>query len=282
MKSFLILLLVLIGWGCISTVQASPWPYYSFRIVGCGNSDCSIDVIYDDATTSWREIPDNLRSNKLMTQLTILGVHCGNGSSPGSFSDCSWIDRPGDHSPMPVQPSECKTTQPDNWVLANPAACASAPFHGGHNGARPGAECAILGKTDHIPSYYYYGTLDTPYGELSATQVANSRDMYCGKALQPPADCNITIPNGGVLDHGIQSPTSVSEQTLDVTIACGPSPRITIVDTMIRLDDNRIQSALTLTRQGSTSIYLLKSVLTSTNATAGSYSGSTVITVSPN
>lgn len=292
MKRFLLLLIVLTGWVGINAAQASPWPRYSFRISICLNpgSGCT-QVQYQNPEVSWQNIPETLKSAVSTTQLTMFGIHCGYGGK-GNFVGCVFYPTTADntsdngkHAPGLVNETLCQTTKADNWVLANQRACEpKSPWFGYHGGAKPGAECALLGKNigGYPSSTSPVDSIDTPFGILSASQVANSGNAYCNKAdTVPPEPCDITIQNGGLLDHGVQAPTSTSERTLDVTIACGANPNIKILEPIINLNDNRIQSKLTLTRNGSSSAYLLKSVLTSTNAAAGSYSGSTVVIVAP-
>lgn len=275
---WLLIFLMAFGGG-ISSVQASPWPYYSFEIIGCiGNQDCTSFVSYGNAKTYWRDIPDTLKSTELMTRLTLLGVHCSKGDKPGEFSACEWGTT--GHAPLLVNRANCKTTEDDNWILASPEACEVLPnISGTHSGSGPGAECAVLAKTSVPTSQHNSGAVDTPFGLLTAKQVANSRDLYCIKAQKPSLDCNINIPNGGILDHGTQAPNSTSERTLDVEIDCGDDPVITMTDDTVPMDNNRIQSKLSLTPNGPR--YLLKSVLTAINATAGNHTGSSVIVVSP-
>lgn len=275
---WLLIFLMVFGGG-ISSVQASPWPYYSFDITRCLNSDCS-SVQYGNAKTYWRDIPDTLRSTVLATQLTIWGVHCGSGAKPGEFTNCEWSRIKGaQHHPDLVNPIRCKTTQDDNWILADTNACEAIPsIFGTHGGASPGAECAVLAKTLNTATIITT-PIDTPYGLLTAELVANSRDTYCIKPTAPSLTCNINIPNGGILDHGTQAPNSTSERTLDVEIDCGDNPVITMTDDTVPMDNGQIQSKLSLTPNGPR--YLLKSVLTAINATAGSHMGSSVIVVSP-
>lgn len=279
MKRILLVLFVFFLAGAVLPVQAAQWPYYSFDITKCDKYDCSL-VYYDNAQTSWRSIADNLKSSIRKTQLTIWGVHCDKGDLPGNFFNCVFLrSTDGAHTPELVSPTECQTTQPDNWIIANEAACvANVSFQGSHNGALPGAECGILGKAPM--DAYSITSLDTPYGVLTAAMVANSRDTYCGKTLPPSINCDISIPNGGLLDHGTQTPNSQSERELDVSIECGPHPVITIIDPTLKMDGNRIQSALSITPNGAN--YLLKSVLTTTNATEGVHSAVTVISVTAN
>lgn len=260
--------------------QASPWPYYSFEITRCTNSSCK-GVFYNNQETAWRNIPENLRSSVQTKQLTIWGVHCTYGTRPGNFSSCDFSEPERLHTAPLVNPSRCQTTAADNWVIADTAACTAVyTFNGLHTGSLPGAECGVLGKST-VP--VTTTSIDTPFGVLTAEMVANSRDMYCGKPLTPPAKCEITIPNDGLLDHGIQSPSSQSERTLEVMIQCGSNPVLTIADPMLKMDWNRIQSNLSLTPPRSPGgNYLLRSVLKTTNATAGEHSAATVIVVTPN
>lgn len=281
MKRIFLALFILLGVGATLPAQASPWPYYSFKITQCIKPDCS-QVDYNYQETSWLSIADNIKSSVHTKELSIWGVHCGYGDRPGNFIDCYFLDPNVEikHTAPLVDPAGCETTEADNWVIKRPDACvAQVNFSGRHVGALPGAECSILGKniSNSRPS-----EIDTPFGMLSAGMVANSRDTYCGKALEPPANCDITIPNGGLLDHGIQTPNSQSERTLDVTIDCGQNPEITIINPILKMDNDRIQSDLSITPNGTRTNYLLKSVLNTTNASEGEHSAVTVVVVNSN
>ncbi|MGJ3356041.1 hypothetical protein AAZR93_21460, partial [Providencia sp. Je.9.19] len=276
LKRFLLLLLIVIGWGGSFAAQAAPWPYYSAEIELCetvpgvGDGPCSALVYYKNTQTIWRDIPDNTKSFRMTQILSLVGVHCEKGRVSGEFRQCHFDVSTGSginsHSPGMVGP--CRTTAPDNFIIQAPSYCiANSGTFGWHRGAGPGAECVILGKVPNGTNEAYFGNLDTPYGALSSEMVANSGNTYCGKALAPSVDCNIAIANGGILDHGVQAPSSTSERSLDVTVDCGASPVFSIVDETIKFDNDRIQSDLSLTPNGAA--YLLKSVLTSTNASAG-------------
>lgn len=274
-----ILLVLIVFWGASTTlpVQASdylPWPRYSFDIVECKNSSCT-EAYYGNVKTTWESFSYNVWSTYETTQLSIVGIHCSYGDKPGNFKRCYFTRDTEGHSPPLVDKNGCRTTRKDNFEIVDRAACVGAPFRGGHSGAAPGAECALLGKYKNDNQ-----KLDTPYGMLDAQIVANARDTYCRKAYPPGETCNISIPNGGLLDHGIQTSNSQSERTLNVSIACGSNPIIKIVNPTLKMDENRIQSDLSITRNGSN--YLLRSVLNTTNATDGVHSASTIITVTAN
>ncbi|WP_299998422.1 hypothetical protein [uncultured Cedecea sp.] len=291
LKRFFLLLLIVIGWGGSPATQASRWPYYSMEIISCKDAPaCRDGVSYGNAQTHWISISDTLKSTVLTTTLVLSGLHCAKGNAVLGipYSGCVFIRSYGNNSHADphvstfVNSDACVTTAPDNFKLKDPSACAVMPngfdqysFHGGAAG--PGAECMVAGK---VTPYGNHIAIETPFGLLTADQVANSRGQFCSAGIPPPADCTINVVNGGVLDHGTQAPNSISERSLDFSIACGGNPTITIVDPDISLDDNHIHANLSYSHQGGNN-YLLKSVLTSTNATAGSYSGSTVITVSP-
>lgn len=276
--------LIIIFGGNINTAIASPWPYYSFKIARCKGGPqgpCSKLVYYTDAQTFWREIPEMSKSTLHTVKISMVGIHCSKGRKEEHFfRECSLMPSESDKIHSPGMIGKCETTEPDNFILKNPTNCAgNTSFYSAteHYGAAPGAECAIIGKLPEeggTPSY-----IDTPYGKLTAEQIANSRDTYCLKASAPALDCNVSLSNGGILDHNIQSPTSVSERQLDIEIDCGDNINLSLVDEIIKLDNNRIISSLTIIPNGTK--YLLKSTLKTNKAKAGSYSGSTILVVSP-
>lgn len=274
-----ILLMLIVFWGASITqpVQASDfisWPRYSFEVINCRKPDCTF-VDYGNPKTHWERMGYNVWSTYQQKNLYIVGVHCNFGT-PGNYRGCYFTRDPW-HAPPLVDEKRCKTTRNDNWVLEDPSACEVVPWVGNHAGLPPGGgECALLGKFQHHNQH-----IDTPDGLLTPDIVANSRtNQYCYKTYTPPEACDIYIPNGGVLDHGIQTANSQSERTLDVSIACGSNPIIKIVNPTLKMDGNRIQSDLSITRNGSN--YLLRSVLNTTNATDGVHSASTIITVTAN
>lgn len=278
MKRFLFVCLILIGEESIAKPgDPIQWPYYSQEIGYCLNSPtCSTGVTYTNAKTEWKSTLDIISVTKTDV-LTMYGIHCDSGNLETGFIRCRWFADPA-HMPGLAKPLSCKTTSVDNFVIGYAPNCEAnaAGFSGSHSGAEPGGECAVLGKRTST------GDLETPYGILTADMVANSRDTYCRKPVAPSATCNITVENGGIIDHGPQAPTSTSNKSLAITTECGDTPKFTLSATTVNMDSGRIKSSLSIKSSGAPNRYFLTSSLTSSNATGGIHSGSTVLVVSPN
>jgi hypothetical protein len=270
--------------GASSSSHAVLWPIAEgMQIINCGyGPSCSGFVEYSWSGTSFIEIPSPKPSTATTTEVGLFGVHCDMGDRVGNFLGCRWDGSGTIHSRPLV--GACQTISETSWKLKDPTRCHLKPGttegYGGHNGAAPGAECAVYGKKTWVGDDGPSAVLLTPWGPLTPETVANSYSQYCVKAPNPNITCTIDIPDGGVLDHGFQPPTSVSSRKVVAAVNCSTNPHVDVVGgTTITLDKS-VRSDLTIGKvvDGQMTI---ESTLTTTNASAGAYSGSVIIAVSP-
>ena len=276
MRIFLLTLLLLVH---ALPAYAILWPTLpDLTITSCGGPSsypCSLDVYYSPGTVSFVDVPNNVPINDEQTEVYAYGVHCGGGGLGKPFTNCRWYR---DTSHRPIQSGKCVRAKSDSWELTADSTCAVNPgIIGDHFGAPAGAECVVFGKAEKIPPF---GIL-TPWGELTAMQVANSGSTYCVKPLPPNTTCELSVPGNGIIDHGTVSPNEVSERTITLTTDCGSSPKLSFMgDNVVSLGTG-VTAEITTAYLGS-NLFGLTSTLRTVNAAGGDYRASFIVIVSPN
>lgn len=209
------------------------------------------------------------------------GVHCSSGDTAATFSGCSWSYPGYGHSPTLL--GKCQTISPTSWVLTSDSTCTvanttSAGYYV-HVGAGPGAECTVFGKAP-VSGNSWQGSIGTPWGDLTALQVAQSGNTYCVKALPINVVCDVVIPGGGIIDHGIISTNALSSRTVPGTLNCGDAPSVTILGNAVMDMAGGVTSTLSVSDVTATG-FTLNSMVRAVNATPGEHQASAILVVSP-
>lgn len=255
---------------------ATKWPIIpGGKITRCNDSSCTI-VEYVWEPTAFTNNPVQERSIPGVNtkKIGIVGVHCSVGF-PGSFSGCLFYENEGaslNHFPMLI--SKCETISETSWELTPDSTCETRNKSGGHSGARPGAECALFGIKSGAILY-------TPFGELTASQVANDTgNLYCAKPIAPNVECKLETVGEPVIDHGTVNAGAVSIKIKELQIDCGENPVINVVGGTKVSVGGGMYSELKVGAVNN-GIAELTSTINTAGAEAGTYQGSAVITVQP-
>lgn len=206
------------------------------------------------------------------SQFSMWGIHCEVGElGVDSFRVCTWQRAMQNHAPKFW---DCEFEREGAWDLNPRKDCRFQDgFWGPHNGAGPGGECVMAGT-------YVYPLLDldTPFGRLNATTVANSGSRFCVKSLPPQTVCELGIIDN--LTHGNLPPSGSDTRTVTTTVNCGATPKVTIVGSNeLELGPGLI-ARLSVTSPTSGTLRVTSTV-TAVNAVPGDYTRSVVVVVSP-
>ncbi|EPL9180885.1 hypothetical protein P0X99_002611 [Serratia marcescens] len=268
---------VLFGSG-MASANVINWPVLEdMKIHSCANSSCGSSVVYytSGAVNLTPVTPVIPMPTGTDTRVRAYGVHCstGDGTASSPFRSCKWS--PGStHAPSMLSPSAC-TVVTGTWNLTNPSACGvRGGTFGNHSGARPGAECVLFGISGSSNA-----SIQTPWGVLTAQQVANAGNLYCVKPLPPSVKCEIALENGGVIDHGTVEPNSNTKRYLKMDIDCGNASHFEFVGGTDLVLGSGVQTKLSLEYIGGSVV--IGSTMHTVNANPGYYSGSRVIVVTP-
>lgn len=202
------------------------------------------------------------------------GIHCKSGSKRWGFQNCTW--EPNSHGPS----HQCAFVNKwgHDWELQPGCKVPPASWSwNGHNGADVGGECAVFGAEDPVGPIYR--PLNTPWGNLDPTQVANSGSAHCVKADDPVIPC--MVGQIAEMDHGEQWGSGSHTVVADVPVDCGSKPVIEIVNgpELVLGAGVSTQISAVMVSQG---VIRVESRLTTALATPGSYSGSKILVISPN
>lgn len=263
-----------------SPALAVKWPWADGMTARClnGAANCDRHVEYSWSGVIMVDAPEGA-SNDKTTQVHLYGVHCDKGDRPGNFRDCTFSYPALKYGHAPAQVGKCETKTASSWELTDDSICElqPGPVDPLHVGAFLGAECAVFAKG---ASGLVTSSVSTPWGNVTAEQVANMYSTYCRKAPPSQQECRIDLPDGGVIDHGTMPPTGTDTRKITATIECG-GDEVLIVMGNGEVDLGRgIKSRLSAGRvtHGTADIV---SVLTLVNAEPGPHSGVLVATVSP-
>lgn len=120
--------------------------------------------------------------------------------------------------------------------------------------------------------------LETPFGPLDATTVANSGSRFCVKPLPPQTVCELGIID--TLTHGNLPPSGSDTRTVTTAVNCGATPKVTIIGpNELDLGPGLI-ARLSVTSPTSGTLRVTSTV-TAANAVPGDYTRSVVVAVSP-
>ncbi len=270
---------ILISTLCLSFCATSgiKWPIISDLIMTkCSNSNvgtCDINVWFRAGAIAWSQVepvippPDTVK-------VIPYGVHCWMGTQSGEFRMCAW-NGDGTHSPALTGKCELK---PGTWELTDDSTCTtSSSEYGPHTGSSPGAECVVFGIKAGPGTLQ---TLQTPGGWLSPTVVANSGDVYCIKPLPPNEICELSISDGGIIQHGVLGMKDSDRRSIELRPNCGNTPKIYFMSpNPIKLGDGVTTTlqAVTVSKDR----IIVVSDLKTENAKPGSYQASIVAVVAP-
>lgn len=255
---------------------ATKWPIIpGGKITRCSDKLCT-NVAYVWEPTAFTDNPVQERSIPGIStkKIGIVGIHCS-GGSPGNFNGCFFLESEGtglNHFPNLI--SKCETISGSSWELTPDSTCETKNKSGGHDGARPGAECALFGIKSGAILY-------TPFGDLTASQVANDRsNLYCVKPIAPNVECKLETVGEPVIDHGTVNAGAVSVKTKELQIDCGENPVINVVGgTKVSVGGGMYSELKVGTVNNG--IIELTSTINTAGAEAGTYQGSAVIAVQP-
>lgn len=273
-------LLPLLATLFVANSPAGPWPWAAGMTVVCpqGASNCNRLPIYSWSGVTMVDAPDNHPSSYQSTKVRIFGVHCQTGAAAGDFDGC-WFTSPSSiYGHAPALTGLCETTTAAGWELSTGSTCdlQTGPVQSLHAGAFIGAECAVYGKGPEGVVY----SVSTPWGSVTPDQVANLYSTYCTKPPLPNQECRISLPDDGVIDHGIMPPNGSDTRTIRADITCGDNALVSVmggggVDLGPGVT-SRVSAGPVMA--GSSDIM---SVLTLTDAEPGPHSGVLIVTVSP-
>lgn len=202
------------------------------------------------------------------------GIHCRSGNKRDGFKDCSWEAQ----THGPDQKCAFVTRDGSDWEL-QPSCSVPPPSWSwnGHDGADVGGECAVFGAS--YGSGRIYTPINTPWGDLDPSQVANSGSAHCVKADDPVIPC--MLGQIAEMDHGEQWGSGGHTVVADVPVDCGSKPVIEIVNgpELVLGAGVSTQISAVMVSQG---VLRVESRLTTALATPGSYSGSKILVISPN
>lgn len=241
---------------------------------------CSSNVKYSDDGVVLRDTPVLIPGPAEVKQVGIWGIHCNTGGNGAPFSGCEfrWQDDVA-HAGMPLG-LLCKTVGGGAWTLQREPYCVRGGGETGvHAGAGPGGECRIAGVYEGISSQT---KITMPMGTLDADTVANGGWVtpYCTKGLPPSMTCEISVPNDGVIDHGVMERTGTTERHTPFSVNCGGSVKLSV------LPDSLLEPAPGVVMELSASLTdsmngVLDTRVTTNAAKAGDYQGIWSIIVGP-
>lgn len=262
-----------------SPALAAKWPWADGMTARCpsGAANCNSNPVYSWSGVLMVDAPEGLPSNK-GTRVLIYGVHCSSGNRPGNFTGCNFSNPASQYGHAPAQVGKCETKTASSWELTDDSICGLRPgeVQSLHIGAYLGAECAIFAKGNTGVQT----VVSTPWGDVTAEQVANTYSAYCTKAPPPQQECRIDLPDGGVIDHGTMPPTGTDTHKITATLECGGDEVLTVMGNGEVDLGKGVKSRVSAggVSHGTADIV---SNLTLFNAEPGPHSGVLVVTVSP-
>lgn len=221
-----------------------------------------VDVPTDNPPPMW----DRSRS------VYVWGMTACLGSPGATYTGCKWTR---DQISAPKLTSYCYIEEGETWKMPAGSLCQYTSVYKSWWGrADATSHCAVFGLMGPDESHIL-----TPWGSLDANVVANSGSQYCSKGTLPSTPCNVTMPDGGIIDHGIVSPSGVKTMQSTLTTECGANPTVQISNSKLVLGPG-VTSQLVVTPQGGGKFGVQSNLVTS-NATPGAYQAASVLTVMP-
>ena len=265
----------------IPSAACLPWPMLlDPKIVSCnnnGDSPCSFDVVYSTAGVVMTEVNAVAPAYGAGTGVRVypVGVHCGQGNAMTGdtpFRGCGWRVG-GGHSPRLL--GKCELQSPISWVLTPDSDCSVSSTWSGHNGAGPGGECVVFTNTTKLIGK---GVVNTPWGEITAMQAANSGNRFCSKPLPPNVKCELNLPNS--IDHGAIRAGDSSKRVDEGQVDCGLTPKIEVLVNGDR-DIGGVRISTTPLVVNPTTVRITTEITVSNSAVAGEHSATYVFVASP-
>lgn len=282
-------ILVLMLYHCSAGAVAFP-TIENMRIARCKphatwpSAHCEIPVYASDGTV-FVDLGGTARPERSMPlKIFPFSVECSRGSPRLGipFSSCLWARNYGSTSASaPVMTGKCELSSYESWEFTADSTCATAvgEWYGAYAVlAEPGFQCVIFAQDYPEGTTGSRGPINTLYGLLDPTVVANSGNAYCQKSIPPNVTCNVTLPSQ--IDHGIVTPSASSTASIIGTVDCGDKPKVEFVGgSSVKLGDGVI-TQLSYQMSGSQSVRVVSNMTTS-NSLPGVYSASVIIVVSP-
>lgn len=274
MRTIIILLTLILASSCLRAEVA--WPILtSLEISRCSDQACTSGVYYKPGPSGLSFVPEQIPAYGVSLNVVPYGIHCSVGTAQGKFSSCVWFIEQG-HAPKLT--GFCQRLKVDSWSLNADSTCTVAQSeYGAHIGAGPGAECVVFGLSGRSGT----GAIITPWGELSASEVANSGDRYCLKPLPPSARCELSLSDDGVIDHSEVAPNAVDSRTTTLFTNCGASPKVYLGGGNKITLGTGVTADITAFSPNKDATYII-SKLRTVNAKPGVYRATFVVIVSPN
>lgn len=257
----------------------TPWPWVSSTTITQSEFDgekenhkWSNAIIYGGLT--WVDAPtDHPPQNLGRPQYVYPWSTSACQGSPGApYTGCKWTK---DRITAPTLTTNCYILDGETWEMPARSLCQyTSVYKSWYGGADATAYCAVFGVMGPDESHIL-----TPWGSLDANVVANSGSQYCSKGTLPSTPCNVTMPDGGIIDHGIVSPSGVKTMQSTLTTECGANPTVQISNSKLVLGPG-VTSQLVVTPQGGGKFGVQSNLVTS-NATPGAYQAASILTVMP-
>lgn len=264
---------LLLYFAAPTPARAILWPTVTeARITQCqGSSEgpCSSGVMYAGRVGMVEQGEPSVPYRPTDSILKFVGIHCSFGGNGKPFTMCAWEEN---SAHRPSMSAGCRFADTFHWDIDDVTQCSFGSSWGFHNGAGPGAECAMAGVMQG-------GELHTPWGNLNAGIVANTGARNCVQPPAPEESCSVGPLRD--LQHGTLGPNASDQITIYTDVSCGSSPNVTIKG------GNRLVLGPGVSTWVSVGLVpgprlMVRSDLTITGAKPGAYSGNAIIIVSPN
>lgn len=267
------------------TITAAQWPVLnSPRMVSCGdsggaNSPCDIGQTYENNGVIFIDVGRGVGTPSsgpnVSTGVRPAGVRCAGGNAMTGrlpFTSC-FFRYENYNRPQPT--GKCELKNMDSWELTADSTCDVVRAWGGQQGAGPGAECIVFTNTTNSSQR---SAVNTPWGVLSAEQVANSGGQYCNKSLPPNVTCELRLPS--LIDHGDVRVGELSKREDEGSIECGSSPKIDLLVNGDR-DSGGVRITATASVINKTTVRITSEISVGSNAVTGVHSATYVFVASP-
>lgn len=169
--------------GMAGSTHGADWLQGEIQyILSCTDSpyDCTQGVMYQAyIQTSYYNAPVEIVRPSGVPRA--YSVTCKEGSQWDSFKGCSWTGRAPTHPNCRFARSGTAMVDAYDWDLGPECVSGWSTTYGPHSGAGPGFECLVVG-------ILHGGVLYTPWGVLSAQQMANSNSHFCMRPKTWPMD----------------------------------------------------------------------------------------------
>ncbi len=284
-KYLLILAALMVGQGARAGVQVE-WPVVpSMKITGCWENWTDMDpckhmqtievggVVIEKFETNV-PVPNGYTSGIMLAR-----VACYEGGEGRPFAVCKIT---GDHNwttTGPRLPLYCTLKDTQQWVTRNCDRLTShiTQIYGINSEMVVGSYC--LFATLRSPSVTNEWAAWTPWGELSADEIANGAHGICPAYEVPPQTCNIDLP--GEIVHGMMPLDGVDTRSIHGGVRCSGKWAIRVLGGGRLVLGPGVYADLTVGIDSSRGVVATSVMHTSSSASPGAYIGTAVVEVAP-